>query len=90
MSIIQGLWIEDPAERPLKQEVWASVLDGHWQALRTSMKGLPTYSKIHLCRTWLEEREAGGVDRVARVCVHNYIGALKRGGQLSADGEILK
>lgn len=72
-----------------------------WQKLRLSMKGKPTVHKLILLECWWDTnfREAREIDHVGRaaalfyateVQVGNYLGALRRGGQLNDDNQIRK
>lgn len=63
------------------------VNDYEWQALRLKLKGQSTVAKLEALAIWLKEHN---YERSAEVQVDNYLGALKRGGQISATGEVLK
>ena len=64
------------------------VNDFDWQQFRINvLKGTSTAAKLELLKDWLVRYKCNR----ASVCqVDNYLGALKRGGQISATGEILK
>jgi hypothetical protein len=80
--MINDLILDPP---PSQEEVWAAVAHEPWQDFRRSLKGTTTEHKLAKLRWWLYH---GHRDRKVRVQVHNYVGALKRGGQLSATGAI--
>jgi hypothetical protein len=67
-------------------EVNEAVKDERWQQFRRSLKGRPTQKKLELLDWWLQYR----CSKQAQIQVHNYIGALKRGGQLSMSLEVQK
>lgn len=56
-----------------------------WQRYRLCMKGKSTKTKLIMCRVWLKEH---GNEGIYRIQIMNYINALKRGGQLSRDGQV--
>lgn len=73
-----------------QSEVQAAVYDTpdhlEWQKFRVGMKGMTSKEKLY-CLQWLlvhDERQ------VTKVRVHNYLGALIRGGQLNAKLEIVQ
>lgn len=64
-----------------------------WQLFRYSLKGLTTYQKLTML--WIYGishtlPDGSGCDVVAQCRIDNYIGALKRGGQLGSKLEVLK
>ena len=63
------------------------VAQENWQTFRKSLKGLPTEEKLTKLSGWLRSRRGGGCTKTQ---VDNYINALKRGGQLNADLEVVK
>lgn len=76
-------------------EVWKAVDNDEWQRIRKGMKGTTTEAKLHTLVRYLDVNAGDeGVDKWAdlswevRCRVQNYIGALKRGGQLSIEGKI--
>ena len=85
MADVDGLWLPLD-ERPTYHEVLVCVTDKAWQETRLSMKGIPTAEKLRTLRDWLGD----GRSWCRQVQVHNYIGALKRGGQITAEGNIGK
>lgn len=60
-----------------------------WQSVRLSMKGRYTYQKLHILRDWYLKRKSID-ERATIVQVYNYLGALRRGGQLDAQNRIRK
>jgi hypothetical protein len=80
------------------------VQDAVWQATRMSMKGKPTHEKLAILEAWWDRHqprynhhagpsEVKAASHIAYVCevqVGNYLGALRRGGQLDADNQIRK
>jgi len=69
-----------------------------WQLFRVSLKGLDTSQKLSMLHTRWQMFcgfEKGTVDQMAKLEIEtariwNYIGALRRGGQLNAELEIVK
>lgn len=68
------------------------VRDDTWQKRRLSMKGLPTHKKLAILRDWwFNAPRLGGYDtHVVEVQVGNYLGALRRGGQLNERNQVRK
>lgn len=64
-----------------------AVNNYEWQQFRLSLKGISTFDKLTELSKWLTQHDDS---HEAQVQVDNYLGALKRGGQISADGKILK
>lgn len=60
-----------------------------WQALRLSMKGIPTHEKMQALITWAESHWRDH-PWATEVQVGNYLGALRRGGQLDDQNRIRK
>lgn len=80
-----------------RAEIQRAIKDQQWQKLRVSMKGKSTEEKLKMCRDWLrvgflaepfKASESGLGYDIAIIQVTNYINALKRGGQLSREGQI--
>lgn len=72
-----------------KDEILQAVADGEWQDFRLSLKGKSTEEKLEELRQWLARHTtSSGVGWKSRIQVMNYINALKRGGQLSVDGQV--
>lgn len=68
------------------------VRNQDWQQVRLSMKGKPTHEKLVILEAWWE-RHLQPNNRVRYQCevqVGNYLGALRRGGQLDANNQIRK
>lgn len=61
-----------------------------WQKVRLSMKGIPTHEKLSILYAW----HSKGLDSIYcfshHVQVYNYLGALRRGGQLDSLNRIRK
>ncbi len=69
------------------------VQDAEWQKIRLSMKGIDTYAKLQVLEAWWDKKNefiAKGTHWPTEVQVGNYLGALRRGGQLNDDNEIRK
>lgn len=76
------------------------VEDAEWQKCRLSMKGIATHKKLHtLVLWWITQRNKARnstVTRLERVAlatatevqIGNYLGALRRGGQLNDDNQV--
>lgn len=68
------------------------VRDAAWQNTRLSMKGKDTGEKLDILVAWWHkhyglQKSASGVD-VVEIQVGNYLGALRRGGQLDDSNHI--
>lgn len=65
-----------------------------WQQFRVSMKGLSTKEKIYCLEWWYLNRvqfvSKSETRRLNLIRVNNYLGALKRGGQLNSELQIVK
>lgn len=62
-----------------------------WQRFRLMLKGKTTAEKLHLLRCWYDGKlaDCGLMTRWEReVQVGNYLGALRRGGQLDMNNRI--
>lgn len=73
------------------------VDDPNWQAIRLSMKGIPTHEKLKILKDWWDQqREAARIENnhdlwwATEVQVGNYLGALRRGGQLDYANRVRK
>lgn len=78
------------------------VQHAEWQKIRLSMKGKFTHEKLRICKDWwdmnnahadaLEELgktgEAQNLRYQTEVQVGNYLGALRRGGQLDMNNQV--
>lgn len=81
------------AERSWPRNLIADAIsDNNWQGYRKSLKGLDTVDKLKHLQTWyIESLKRPSVYRwKCRVQVENYLGALRRGGQLDANNMIQK
>lgn len=70
-------------------EIMEAVKDEDWQVYRLSMKGLTTHFKLSALANWLERGKTPDSDK-RRIQVMNYLNALKRGGQLDKDGNVVR
>jgi hypothetical protein len=59
-------------------EVLDAIRSEAWQTLRVSLHGLSTDEKLSRLRSWLRTHDTPR----HRICVTNYVYALKRGGLL--------
>lgn len=70
------------------------VRDANWQRCRLSMKGKATHEKLAILKDWRENnaqyRTTGQIDLRTQVQIDNYLGALRRGGQLDRNNMIKK
>lgn len=71
------------------------VRNQEWQQTRLSLKGLPTHEKLaRLEKYWDDWHFILSADQhyanKIKVQVGNYLGALRRGGQLDANNQIKK
>lgn len=69
------------------------VEDEEWQSMRLSMKGVPTESKLDMLEKWREMQIGLNGDMLShrhQVQIDNYINALKRGGQLNMQLEVVR
>ena len=75
---------EQPDRQQVKEAVYEQPDSREWQQFRVSMKGLSTKEKLFMLEQWLLDSRAdvGVPAYYDEVRVNNYIGALKRGGQL--------
>lgn len=75
------------------------VQHAEWQQIRLSMKGISTREKLQICSNWLDGMKksklssgyirAEELDYEVRLKqVTNYLGALRRGGQLDMNNMI--
>lgn len=62
-----------------------------WQKVRLSMKGKPTHEKLAILLDWNNKGVADPELATATlVQVYNYLGALRRGGQLDEQNRVRK
>jgi hypothetical protein len=70
------------------------VNDSAWQKFRLSLKGKPTHEKLEQLQYWRRQHlfcaEHEVLPRRHQVQIDNYLNALKRGGQLSVDGVVVR
>lgn len=64
------------------------VQDSEWQKVRLSMKGVDTYRKLEILEAWWDQHYP--YEPIVEIQVGNYLGALRRGGQLNDDNQIRK
>ena len=97
--IVQWPTMERPVERGYSPEEVQRycVHDRAWQEVRLFMKGKPTHEKLEILVAWWDKhythRINDGIYEVVYQCevqVGNYLGALRRGGQLNDDNQIRK
>ena len=63
------------------------TMNKQWQCFRLTLKKMPTHKKLEALIKWWEESP----DKVAaEVQVGNYLGALRRGGQLDMKNVVRK
>ena len=80
-----GISPEDAQEHCVRHE--------DWQVIRLSMKGKFTYQKLQILFNWRETNAMandGVVPLTTRLQICNYLGALRRGGQLDMNNMIAK
>lgn len=65
------------------------VCDADWQVFRKSLKGVSTEKKLSELDAWWIQHDAD-INERARVQIDNYINALKRGGQLDLEGNVVR
>ena len=73
-----------------RTEIMDAIKCDAWQDLRLSMKGRPSMIKLDMCVTWLEIGCETCGEAKRSIQIDNYINALKRGGQLDVDGNIVR
>lgn len=61
-----------------------------WQRVRLSMKGKKTHEKLAILMRHYEKGGGTACDFGTHVQVYNYLGALRRGGQLDDQNRIRK
>jgi len=77
------------------------VRNEDWQRIRLSMKGLPTHEKLLVLKKWWDGQylvassfptacERSALWTATQIQVGNYLGALRRGGQLDSLNRIKK
>ena len=73
-----------------KDEILRHVKNKRWQMFRLLLKGLYTYEKLIRLDQWLRDEVSETPPHVVRTCVDNYINALRRGGQLNENYEVVR
>jgi len=63
-----------------------------WQRVRLSMKGKDTHEKLAILKAWWDKHSDGNFckEHSCFVQVYNYLGALRRGGQLDDQNRVRK
>ena len=79
---------------PDKVQLWC-VQDANWQQVRLSMKGIPTHEKLATLKRWWDKHSTFEglpckISQRAQCQVGNYLGALRRGGQLDDANRVRK
>ena len=69
-----------------RDQIFNATRNPDWQRFRRSLKGLQTKVKLQRLELYLTQ----GVTEARQIRVDNYINALKRGGFLNMDLEIVK
>ncbi len=91
-------WIKKYKQPSAEKVRWAVYeAQGHreWQLFRVSLKGLNTWDKMRALKNYFDKTAyniSSTQEQIELACirVNNYIGALRRGGQLNAALEIVK
>jgi hypothetical protein len=79
------------AYRPIsKGEIYVAVQDPIWQDFRLSLKGLSTQEKLRKLAEYLDWTAPIHEQLLHEVQVINYLNALKRGGQLNDNLEVMR
>ncbi len=71
----------------IRQAVYFAEDASWWQQFRVRLKGLNTKEKLY-CLAWYLAHEDDS--ELANIRVSNYLGALKRGGQLNDKYEVVR
>lgn len=76
-------------------EIGEAVRDEYWQAFRQTLKGLPTTTKLDKLKEYRDLHTARSnpfpiVTAEAQVQIDNYLNALKRGGLINDDLEVVR
>jgi hypothetical protein len=73
------------------REILKAVRNENWQKFRESLKGLQTEEKLQrLLKYWSRTTHSLSENRMRKVRIWNYINALRRGGQLGPNYEIMR
>lgn len=78
-----------------RADIDAAIKNDTWQQFRKNLKSMPTEMKLSFLDKYLrnalgDESLAEMGDRMRQVQVDNYINALKRGGQLDLEGNVVR
>lgn len=88
-----------PLKQLTREEIFLAVDDRDWQTFRLKLKGLPTSIKLDKLYQYLyntpsvssgseKEDQDSFENRIIRVA--NYLNALRRGGQLNHNNEVVR
>ena len=74
--------------------VYESMSHLYWQQFRVSMKGMSTFEKLVMLHNYgkahFVNNEDWALRKVEKCRIDNYIGALRRGGQLDENCMVIK
>lgn len=73
----------------IREAVYMMEDSVNWQLFRVSLKGLTTQEKLYMLAQYYVHHDAETTAR-EKLRIDNYIGALRRGGQLGMYNEVLK
>lgn len=81
-----------PAINDVTHAVYEAIGYDRWQRFRVALKGWSTQQKLYFLEQYWEKYclESCENMRIERIRVNNYIGALKRGGVLNADLQVVR
>ena len=82
-----GLPVRRYSNDAIRQAVYFAEGADKWQRFRVRLKGLSTKEKLY-CLTWYLADKNNS--ELANIRVSNYLGALKRGGQLNDKYEVVR
>lgn len=90
-----GAFFEGYSREDIHNAVYVGNDADYWQQYRVGMKGLSTREKLYVCAIlWGvyidDDNNSMELRRVWRIRINNYIGALKRGGQLDSELRVIK
>ena len=68
------------------------VQDQEWQGVRLAMKQIPTHDKLRICHDYWKRKASPtpSIMYIIECQVGNYLGALRRGGQLNDQNQVRK
>lgn len=75
-----------PTHEVVKHAVYEASDAKEWQLFRVSLKGVSTNTKINMLINYWNMNQ----NELTIIRIWNYIGALRRGGQLNKELEVLK